>query len=67
MANKKSSKKKKTVKQEVPVEKKGEEVVSEPAHVEEAFITVRGTSVGGTQKMTQSEYDAYIAKTKKKK
>jgi hypothetical protein len=30
-----------------------------PAIVEEATITVRGTAVGGTQKMTQTEYDKY--------
>lgn len=30
-----------------------------PAIVEEATITVRGTAVGGTRKMTPSEYAKY--------
>jgi len=63
MAGKKTAKKKaaKKVAKKVaaPVEQKGEEVEAEPAHVEEAFIQVRGTAVGGTRMMTQSEYDAY--------
>lgn len=42
-----------------PEEKTGEKVEAEPAHVEEAFIRVRGTPVGGTRLMTQTEYDAY--------
>lgn len=68
MANKKSAKKKvakKVAKKvEVPAENngEGEEVESEPAHVEEAFIRVRGTGVGGTKLMTQTEYDAFCKK-----
>lgn len=52
---------------EAPAEASGEEVESEPAIVEEAFIQVRGTSVGGTVMMTQSEHDEYCKGQAKKK
>jgi hypothetical protein len=45
----------------------GEEVESEPAHVEEATIRVRGTGVGGTRLMTPSEHEAYCKENRKKK
>ena len=50
-----------------PEEKASEEVAAPPAIVEERTIKVRGTDVGGTCMMTQTEYDAYIAKKRKKK
>lgn len=68
-----SKKKKVAKKTEAPapvekaVEKKGEEVVSAPAHVEEATIMVRGTAMGGTQMMTPTEHKAYCAESKKKR
>jgi hypothetical protein len=67
MANKKKAKKKAAKPAAAPAENsgEGEEVVSEPAHVEERFIKVRGTGVGGTQMMTQSEHDAYCKKHSK--
>jgi len=49
-----------------PEEKAGEEVAAPPAIVEERTIKVRGTSVGGQQMMTQTEYDAYCKKRDKK-
>ena len=57
-----AGKKKKVSKKKVEVESAPEpkaEPTPPPAIVEEATITVRGTSVGGTQKMTQTEYDKY--------
>jgi hypothetical protein len=67
MAGKKKAKKKAAKPAAAPAEKsgEGEEVVAEPAHVEERFIKVRGTGVGGTQMMTQSEYDTYCNKFSK--
>lgn len=68
MANKKKAKKKAAKpaakKVAAPVEAVGEKVEAKPAHVEEAFIKVCGTDVGGSVMMTQSEYDAYNAKNK---
>lgn len=47
-------------------EGEGEKVESEPAHVEEATIRVRGTGVGGVKMMTPSEHKAYCKAEKKK-
>ncbi|MHC4704028.1 MAG: hypothetical protein ACYTFQ_26000 [Planctomycetota bacterium] len=67
MSKKKTSKK--ADKPEAPevTSGEGEEVESEPAHVEEATIRVRGTGVGGTRLMTPSEHEAYCKENRKKK
>ena len=50
-----------------PEEKEGEKVESKPAHVPETMVTVRGTAVGGTRKMTKSEHDKWCEEQRKKK
>ena len=47
-----------------PVVEPKAEPAPPPAIVEEATITVRGTAVGGTRKMTQTEYDEYCKNRK---
>lgn len=54
--------KKKVAKKKVAKKKVEEEVVSKPAFKEEFVVTVRGTVMGGTKQMTQSEYDEYCKK-----